>query len=113
MEENGQKNIKNQLTVKNQKDFLKNNTVNMDVKNLEKIKQRNIEENIKIEFSYIKLITYITTMSENKPIQLGLCCLNTVLRQQRPTVFASRKMIIRSVREKGIAVLKEKIKQNL
>ena len=52
-------------------------------------------------------------MSDNKQIQLGLCCLNTILRQQRPTVFASRKMIIRSVREKGIAVLKIKIKQNL
>ena len=84
----------------------------MVAKNL-KIKQKNIQKYVKIEFSYIKLITYITTMSDNKSIQLGLCCLNTVLRQQRPTVFASRKMIIRSVREKGIPVLKEKIKQNL
>ena len=84
----------------------------MVTKNLE-IKQKTFKKNVKIEFSYIKLITYITTMSDNKSIQLGLCCLNTVLRQQRPTVFASRKMIIRSVREKGIPVLKEKIKQNL
>ena len=79
----------------------------MVAKNL-KIKQKNVQKNVKIEFSYIKLITYITTMSDNKSIQLGLCCLNTVLRQQRPTVFASRKMIIRSVREKGIPVLKSK-----
>ena len=41
-------------------------------------------------------------MSDNKPVQLGLCCLNTVLRGQKPTVFCSRKMIIRSVKEKGI-----------
>ena len=52
-------------------------------------------------------------MSENKPIQLGLCCLNTVLRAQKPPVFASRKMIIRTVKEKGIDTLKQKILQNL
>lgn len=52
-------------------------------------------------------------MSENKSIQLGLCCLNTILRAQKPTVFASRKMIIRTVKEKGIECLKEKILQNL
>ena len=55
--------------------------------------------------------TYIH--SQNKPIQLGLCCLNTVLRKQKPTVFCSRKMIIRSIQEKGIEVLKDKIIQNL
>jgi len=53
-------------------------------------------------------------MSENKPIQLGLVCLNTILRGQKPfPVFASRKMIIRTVKEKGIAQLKAKITQNL
>ena len=51
--------------------------------------------------------------SQNKPIQLGLCCLNTILRKQKPTVFCSRKMIIRSIQEKGIDVLKQKIIQNL
>ena len=53
-------------------------------------------------------------MSENKPIQLGLCCLNTILRKQTPfPIFASRKMIIRTIKEKGIHVLKAKIIQNL
>ena len=53
-------------------------------------------------------------MSENKPIQLGLCCLNTILRAQTPfPVFASRKMIIRTVKQKGIGCLKAKIIQNL
>ena len=52
-------------------------------------------------------------MSSNKSIQLGLCCLNTILRAQKPPVFASRKMIIRTVKEKGIDVLKQKILQNL
>ena len=41
-------------------------------------------------------------MSQNKSIQLGLCCLNTILRKQKPPVFASRKMIIRTIQEKGI-----------
>ena len=52
-------------------------------------------------------------MSENKPIQLGLCCMNSELREQKPPVFASRKMIIKSIEEKGIDSLKEKIIQNL
>ena len=53
-------------------------------------------------------------MSENKPIQLGLCCLNTILRAKKPfPVFASRTMIIRTVKEKGIEQLKAKITQNL
>ena len=52
-------------------------------------------------------------MSDNKPVQLGLCCLNTVLRGQKPTVFCSRKMIIRSVKEKGINALKQKIIANV
>lgn len=51
--------------------------------------------------------------SDNKPVQLGLCCINTKLRAQKPPVFASRKMIIRSIEEKGMDVLKGKIIQNL
>jgi len=46
-------------------------------------------------------------------IQLGLCCLNTDLRDSKPPVFCSRKMVIRTVKEKGIDVLKGKILQNL
>ena len=52
-------------------------------------------------------------MSENKPIQLGLCCLNSTLRTQTPAVFSSRKMIIRTIQEKGIDTLKQKIIENL
>jgi len=52
-------------------------------------------------------------MSEHKSIQLGLCCLNMTMRSQNPTVFSSRKMIIRSIREKGIDELKRRILQNL
>jgi len=52
-------------------------------------------------------------MSGNKPIQLGLCCLNMTLRGQNPSVFASRKMIIRTIKQKGIYCLKMKIIENL
>ena len=52
-------------------------------------------------------------MSENKSIQLGLCCMNTILREQKPPIFSSRKMIIKSIQEKGINCLKDKIIQNL
>ena len=52
-------------------------------------------------------------MSENKSIQLGLCCLNTVLREQKPTVFASRSVILKTLETKGVDHLKEKIIQNL
>lgn len=52
-------------------------------------------------------------MSVNKPIQLGLCCLNTILRKQKPPIFASRSIILRTFKEKGIDHLQEKIIQNL
>ena len=52
-------------------------------------------------------------MSVSKPIQLGLCCINTILRNQKPPIFASRKMIIKTIEEKGINELKSKILQNL
>tara|TARA_Y100000389_G_scaffold125739_1_gene123102 strand:- start:8881 stop:9915 length:1035 start_codon:yes stop_codon:yes gene_type:complete len=52
-------------------------------------------------------------MSVNRPIQLGLCCLNTEMRAKKPPVFSSRKMIIRTIKENGIGALKEKIIQNL
>ena len=52
-------------------------------------------------------------MSENKPIQLGLCCLNTTLRDKKPTVFSSRTMILKTLKEKGISELESRIIQNL
>lgn len=52
-------------------------------------------------------------MSVSRPIQLGLCCINTILRNQNPPVFASRKMIIKSIEAKGIDELKNRITQNL
>lgn len=53
------------------------------------------------------------SFSMERPVQLGLCCLNTQLRSHNPPIFASRKMIIRTIKQKGIDTLKQKILQNL
>jgi UV DNA damage endonuclease len=52
-------------------------------------------------------------MSINKEIQLGLCCINTFLRENKPPIYASRRMTVKSIKERGIDLLKEKILQNL
>jgi len=52
-------------------------------------------------------------MSDNKSIQLGLCCLNTILRSQTPPIFASRTIILKTFHERGFKHLQEKIIQNL
>ena len=52
-------------------------------------------------------------MSSERPIQLGLCCLNTTLKKQNPPVYPSRTMIMRMIEEKGIDELKSRILKNL
>jgi UV DNA damage endonuclease len=52
-------------------------------------------------------------MSEPKKIQLGLCCMNTTLKAQKPPVYAARRIIIRIIDEKGIDELKRRIIANL
>jgi len=47
-------------------------------------------------------------------IQLGLCCLNTKLRDQKPTVFMSRSMIQKTMeQEDGIEIAKERSLENI
>ena len=52
-------------------------------------------------------------MSINKSIQLGLCCINTTLRAQKPPIYPSRSVIIKTIKENGIECLKTKILYNL
>lgn len=52
-------------------------------------------------------------MSKNRPIQLGLCCLNTQLRKNKPNVFCSRRVILKTIEKKGIQALLDKIEQNV
>ena len=52
-------------------------------------------------------------MSQNKSIQLGLCCTNTILSSQKPPIMPSRSVILKTLETKGFEPLKEKIIQNL
>lgn len=52
-------------------------------------------------------------MSQKKPVQLGLCCMNTTLKKQKPPVYAARRIIVRIIDEKGIDELKRRIIANL
>ena len=52
-------------------------------------------------------------MSINKPIQLGLCCMNITLRELKPSIYSSRNMIIRMIKKLGIDELKNRITLNL
>lgn len=52
-------------------------------------------------------------MSEPRSIQLGLCCLNTIKRSEKPPIFSSRSLILRTLEEKGLDELKQRVLQNL
>jgi len=51
--------------------------------------------------------------SHNKPIRLGLCCINTQLRTQNPPIFSSRSCILKTIYEKGIDECIRRANQNL
>jgi len=46
-------------------------------------------------------------MSEEKDIQLGLCCMNITLKKEKPPVYAARRIIVRKINELGIEELKK------
>lgn len=52
-------------------------------------------------------------MSSNKDIQLGLCCLNTVLRSKNPTIFPSRSCTMKTIKEKGLKIAVDRARLNL
>jgi len=53
-------------------------------------------------------------MTNNKPrIRLGLCCINTQLREQKPPIFNSRSCIQATIEKKGWEHAKELAHQNL
>jgi UV DNA damage endonuclease len=49
----------------------------------------------------------------NKNIRLGLCCLNTQLRDAKPSVFASRSCILKTLQTKGYGYAIELANKNL
>ena len=52
-------------------------------------------------------------MSCRQPIQLGLCCMNITLREQKPSIYASRRINQKTIREKGIQECKNRVLDNL
>ncbi len=46
-------------------------------------------------------------------LQLGLCCMNMGLREQKPPIFASRTLRIKTVTEQGVDELKSRALKNL
>uniref|UniRef100_A0A6C0IXS4 Uncharacterized protein n=1 Tax=viral metagenome TaxID=1070528 RepID=A0A6C0IXS4_9ZZZZ len=52
-------------------------------------------------------------MSLNKPVQLGLCCMNITLKNTDNPIYASRTMIQRKIKELGLDELKSRIIKNL
>ena len=51
--------------------------------------------------------------SVERPVQLGLCCMNVTLKKQKPPVYAARRIIVRMIDKLGIEELKRRILQNL
>lgn len=48
-----------------------------------------------------------------KRIQLGLCCLNTTLRAQKPSIYTSRTLRLKTLEEKGVGLLKSRVLENI
>jgi len=51
-------------------------------------------------------------MSVHRPVQLGLCCMNLTLRGQKPSIYSSRTIIQRIIKEKGMDELKCRVRAN-
>ena len=52
-------------------------------------------------------------MSVEKPVQLGLCCMNTTLKKRKVPVYASRRIIVKTIEKLGIEELKKRTLLNL
>ncbi len=61
-----------------------------------------------------KILDYQEIPSNFRPksVQLGLCCINTLLASQIPKVFCSRKPTIQTIKKEGIKYLKNKALEN-
>jgi UV DNA damage endonuclease len=51
--------------------------------------------------------------STERPVQLGLCCMNVTLKKQKPPVYAARRIIMKTIEKLGIEELKKRTLQNL
>ena len=51
--------------------------------------------------------------SVERPVQLGLCCMNVTLKKQKPPVYAARRIIVKQIDKLGIEELKKRTLLNL
>merc|ERR1712060_445646 len=63
--------------------------------------------------TYRKMKMSTPWKSENKPIQLGLCCLNITLRDQKPDIRSNRTTTVAKINSEGVKFLQDRILQNL
>lgn len=53
------------------------------------------------------------SLSVERPVQLGLCCMNVTLKEQKVPVYAARRIIVKQIHKLGIEELKKRTLQNL
>lgn len=51
--------------------------------------------------------------SVERPVQLGLCCMNVTLKKNKPPIYSARRIIIRQIEKLGVEELKRRILLNL
>ena len=52
-------------------------------------------------------------MSLNRPVQLGLCCMNITLRAQKPSIYSSRTITMKFIAREGIEEVKRRALANV
>lgn len=55
----------------------------------------------------------MTMNNENNSIQLGLCCMNIGMREQKPSIYASRTCTLKTIKQYGMQVVFERALKNL
>ena len=86
--------------------------------NKEKDKINRVAKNKTIRKEITDIINGMITIVEHKksmlkPVQLGLCCMNVTLKKKKVPVYASRRIIVKTIQERGIEELKRRILLNL
>ena len=53
------------------------------------------------------------SLSVERPVQLGLCCMNVTLKKRKVPVYAARRIIVKQIHKLGIEELKKRTLKNL
>jgi len=55
----------------------------------------------------------LMSLSVERPVQLGLCCMNVTLKKRKVPVYAARRIIVKQIQKLGIEELKKRTLKNL